>query len=291
MNYRHIFHAGNFADVVKHVVLCRILAHLKQKAAPFRVIDTHAGAGRYDLSAPRAERTGEWRGGVGRLDEGPLAAKAEALIAPYREVLGEIRNEHGPLAYPGSPDIARRLARPGDRVVAIESEEQAFAGLRACFGRNARAKAVRLDGWTGLLAYVPPKERRGLVLIDPPYEDPHEFQTVAERLAEAWRKWPTGIYCVWYPVMDARLVERFLGRIEALGIERVLRAEIEVHKAAPGRGLGACGLLIVNPPWKLDEELRVLLPALAARMAKDEPRWKVEWVAPEASVRAREPAA
>src|SRR5580704_6005280 len=175
MNYRHAFHAGNFADVLKHAVLARILVHLGEKAAPFRIIDTHAGAGRYDLSSTAAERTGEWRDGIGRLIAAELPDDARAFLAPYLEAVAAANRGQALRYYPGSPLIALGLMRPQDRLVACELEPHAARVLAASLRHDARARTLALDGWTALNAYVPPKERRGLVIIDPPYEDKNEF--------------------------------------------------------------------------------------------------------------------
>ena len=262
MNYRHAFHAGNFADVVKHAVLARIITHLKEKPAAFRVIDTHAGAGLYDLSGPEASRTGEWREGIGRLRAAQLAPDARALLAPYLEVVAAL-NPGGDLkVYPGSPALAQSLLRDRDRLVACEREPNAARALATFVHGDARARAVEIDGYTALNAYVPPKERRGLVLIDPPYEQPDEFERLAQALANAYRKWPTGIYALWYPIKNLRETAAFARRIAASGIARVLRAELTLTQA-DGERLGGSGLIVVNPPWRLEAELSLLMPALA----------------------------
>ena len=194
MNYRHAFHAGNFADVLKHAVLALILSHLRRKDAPFRVIDTHAGIGLYDLEGDEASRTGEWRGGIGRLDEADIPAGIAERLAPYLTVVGDIRRAHGPFIYPGSPEISRRLTRAQDRVVLIEKHPEDAALLAANMKRDQRVKVVELDGWTALKAYVPPPEKRGVVLIDPPFEEAGELARMARGVTAAWSKWRTGIY-------------------------------------------------------------------------------------------------
>jgi 23S rRNA (adenine2030-N6)-methyltransferase len=267
MNYRHAFHAGNFADVVKHAVLARVIALLKDKPAPFRVIDTHAGAGVYDLAGAEASRTGEWRDGIGRLRDAVLAPPVRDLLAPYLDAVAGF-NPGGELAtYPGSPALVRAWLRAHDRLVACELEPAAAAALAANFRRDARVRTVAIDGYTALNAYVPPKERRGLVLIDPPFEQPDEFGRLAEALARAQRKWPTGIYLPWYPLKDARAVAAFARRIRELAIPRVLRIEMRVGAGQRAR-LDGAGLLVVNPPWRLEAELTVLLPALGAALAR-----------------------
>lgn len=262
MNYRHAFHAGNFADVVKHATLARIITHLKEKPAAFRVIDTHAGAGLYDLSGPEASRTGEWRLGIGRLLAADLAPAARALLAPYLDVITALNPGGSLKLYPGSPALAQSWLRDQDRLVACEREPNAARALADFIHGDARAKAVEIDGYTALNAYVPPKERRGLVLIDPPYEQPDEFERLTQALAAAHRKWPTGIYAAWYPLKNLRETAAFARSIAASGIARVLRAELTLVQADSER-LGGSGLIVVNPPWRLEEELSVLMPALA----------------------------
>ncbi len=282
MNYRHAYHAGNFADVVKHAILCRVLTHLAGKPAPYRVIDTHAGAGVYNLTGDEAQRTGEWRDGIGRLLAAPLDPDVRALLAPYLDAVAA-RNPPGTLAlYPGSPALAQALMRPQDRLIASELEPQAAAALAQALRGDARATALALDGWTALNANVPPKERRGVVLVDPPFEQPDEFSRMIEAFAAAHRKWPTGIYLLWYPVKDAAAVSSFSRRLGRLGISKILRVELTVAPAAGAPGLRGTGLIAVNPPWTLHDELRRLLPALARALARDAAcETRLDWIARE----------
>jgi 23S rRNA (adenine2030-N6)-methyltransferase len=288
MNYRHAFHAGNFADVLKHAVLARILVHLGEKAAPFRIIDTHAGAGRYDLSSTAAERTGEWRDGIGRLIAAELPDDARALLAPYLEAVAAANRGQALRYYPGSPLIALGLMRPQDRLVACELEPHAARVLAASLRHDARARTLALDGWTALNAYVPPKERRGLVIIDPPYEDKNEFNRLADALVAAERKWATGIYLVWYPIKDRvgpdRLASVLRRSATAKTAQKVLRVELEWAPSEARPGLNGTGLVIVNPPWRLADELAHMLPALRAALRSPlapptGARTKVDWLA------------
>ena len=205
MNYRHAFHAGNFADVIKHIVLVRILLYLQEKDAAFRVIDTHAGAGRYDLTGEEAERSGEWLTGIARILQARFSESALPLIAPYLDIVRAFNPQPGNLTvYPGSPLIARALLRPQDRLTACEVEDKARKALIDSLRRDTQARVVDLDGWTALPAFVPPKERRGLVLIDPPFEAKDEFERLAAGFSEAFAKWPTGSYVLWYPAKSRR---------------------------------------------------------------------------------------
>lgn len=282
MNYRHGFHAGNFADVLKHVVLMRVLTHLNAKEKPWRVIDSHAGAGRYDLGSEEALKTHEWRDGVARLDQAPLAPPVEELLKPWREALAAARTRHGSETYPGSPWLCRHAMRADDRLIAAELHENTYRKLAQALGRDERCKALEIDGWTALRANVPPKERRGLVLIDPPFEEKDEFATLAAEFIAAHRKWPTGIYALWYPIKDERAVEALLDSILDAGIGRLLRMEIDVDRPEAAGGLSATGMLLINPPWLLAQEAETLLPALCERLAQGpRPRYRCEAISPD----------
>ena len=282
MNYRHGFHAGNFADILKHVMQMRILTHLNAKDKPYRVIDTHAGAGRYDLGSDEALRTHEWRDGVARLDQAPLAPAVEELLAPWRKAVAAARALYGANAYPGSPWLCRQAMRADDRLIAAELHENTYRKLVEAIGRDSRCKALAIDGWVALGANVPPKERRGLVLIDPPFEEKDEFATLAGAFIAAWRKWPTGTYALWYPIKDRHAVDRLIESIGEAGIGRLLRLEIDVDRPEAAGGLGATGLLVVNPPWLLAQEAEILLPALCERLAQGpRPRYRCEAIRPD----------
>jgi len=262
MNYAHVFHAGNFADVFKHALLVRILLYLNRKDAPYRVIDTHAGEGAYDLSRDEVERTGEWRDGIGRLIRLDRVSEAGQLLAPYLDIVGACDAEGRPQLYPGSPVIAQKLARKSDRLVFCEKHPAAFAALKARFARDRRVKTLDLDGWTALGAFVPPPERRGLVLVDPPYEARDEFARLAKAFAGAHAKWSTGVYALWYPVKDARDAADLWRAVRASGAKAALRLELSVAPMSDA-GLSRTGLIVVNPPFTLEAEARTLLPALA----------------------------
>ncbi|HTT47385.1 MAG TPA: 23S rRNA (adenine(2030)-N(6))-methyltransferase RlmJ [Pseudolabrys sp.] len=282
MNYRHAFHAGNFADVFKHAVLCRILNYLRAKPAPFRVIDTHAGAGLYDLASVEASRGREWQTGIGRLMAVELAPPVAALLAPYLEVVGAL-NERGRLkTYPGSPALVRAWLRAQDRLIACEIEPQAAAALRQNLRGDVRIKTLDIDGWTALGAYVPPKERRGLVLVDPPFEDEGDFRRLVQGLAAAHRKWATGIYALWYPIKGTAERDVLAKSLRRQGIAKILRSELIVAPLSDPDRLNGCGMILVNPPWTLESELSVLLPALAAVLGHDgKGGFRLDWLAGE----------
>src|SRR6202165_5734234 len=267
MNYRHAFHAGGFADVIKHIVLVRMLTYLQDKPAAFRVIDTHAGAGIYDLAGDEARRGGEWLTGIARVMQARFSETTLALVKPYLDIVRAFNPPAELKAYPGSPLIARALLRPQDRLTACEVEPRARKHLIEALRRDTQALVVDLDGWVALPAFVPPKERRGLVLIDPPYEQKDEFERLADGFAEAFTKWPTGIYLLWYPVKSRRaadsLAQHVAGVVEgAIGAGKCLRLEFSVAPQMADAGLTSAGLLIVNPPWTLVSELKAILPEL-----------------------------
>lgn len=281
MNYRHAFHAGNFADVLKHAVLCRVLAHLVAKEAPFRVIETHAGAGAYDLAGEAASCTQEWRQGIGHLMEQPLASETGQLLEPYLALVRAASRPGAVNVYPGSPLIARAFCRERDRMIFCELQSEEYAALHRTFKGDRRVKTVEIDGWTALKAYLPPKERRGFVLVDPPFEEPGEFERLRDGLAEGHRRWPSGIFLLWYPIKDEREARLFERRLVKLEIAKILRIEFAIDKPRVERALSACGMMIVNPPWTLEKELKTILPALAERLGHDgRGRYRLDWIAP-----------
>ena len=283
MNYRHAFHAGNFADVLKHVVLMMLVEHLKKKPAPFFYLDTHAGRGLYDLSEAQAQRSGEYKTGIGRLLEArkaSLAAETSAYVELVRESAGK---DHSAItAYPGSPLIVALLRRPGDRMVLVESQAKEAASLAAAIGRKRLVSVLEGDGYAALKAHLPPRENRGLVLIDPPYESDLEFDRVLAGLETAHERWPTGTYCVWYPLTDRAGPLRFRHNLERSGIRRVLDVTLSVLPADAQVGMSGAGLVIINPPWLLDERLKDLLPQLHRLLSPEGlGGTAVEWLVPE----------
>jgi 23S rRNA (adenine2030-N6)-methyltransferase len=277
VNYQHAFHAGNFADVHKHAVLARILVHLRMKPAGFRVIDTHAGAGRFDLLSSEATRGGEWQNGIGRLWRASPSAELKDFLQPYLAAVSAL-NPGGTLRiYPGSPAIVQTLLRATDRLVACELEPKAARQLKGMLRGDRRSKALAIDGWMALGAYVPPKERRGLVLIDPPFEESGDFSRLSNELAAAHRKWPAGIYLLWYPIKRRDAPDALARRLRKLALPNLLRSEIIMAPAQGDAGLAGSGLILVNPPFKLDAELRARLPELG-RILSPEAACSVDWL-------------
>lgn len=279
MNYRHVFHAGNFADVVKHTILTRILAYLMRKDAPFRVVDTHAGVGLYDLKGAAAEKTGEWVDGIGRLVERDLPGTARDLFAPYLDAV-QAQNPDGELRfYPGSPLITRNMLRQQDRLMALELHPIDVEALRENFAGDFQVRVTHVDGWQALGTHLPPKEKRGLVLIDPPFEERNEFERMAQNLIKAHKRWPTGLYALWYPIKDVADVDKFVALLKASGIPKILRLELTIRQPSNPPRLHGTGMIVINPPFVLEEEMRVLMPVLADVLSDEgRGRWIVDWV-------------
>jgi len=279
MNYRHAFHAGNFADVFKHAVLAAALKALHKKDAPLCYLDTHAGVGRYDLKHEAAQKTGEYQQGIARLWND--AASPE----PLSEYLAAVRavNRGSTLRfYPGSPRIARHFLRPQDRMVLLEKHPEEAARLMHEFAGDRQVMVHAQGGYQGLRAHLPPRERRGLVLIDPPYEAADEFERVIAGLESAHERWASGIYAVWYPIKDRPAIERFHGRLRASGMQKILAAEFLLFPEDTAFRMNGCGMVLINPPWRLEESLRALLPQLHARLTQGPGgRWSVFWLVPE----------
>jgi 23S rRNA (adenine2030-N6)-methyltransferase len=270
MNYRHAYHAGNFADVLKHAILSLVLVHMAKKPTPFRVIDTHAGIGMYDLTSEAAEKTGEWKGGIGRLmgsEAAPLPAAVASLLAPYLGAVRACNPDGGLRRYPGSPCLALALMRAHDRLVANELHPEDAATLARTLASDRRAKVLALDGWLALKAQLPPKERRGIILVDPPFEEAGELERIGRGLQNARRRFSGGVYLLWYPIKDPRLTTRFLRSIAAVVPAETLAVELLIRAPADVDRLNGSGLVILNAPFTLESDLAVLMPVLAERLA------------------------
>ncbi len=311
VNYRHIYHAGNACDVVKHAALTLLIERLREKEKPFAVLDTHAGAGLYDLDDPRAKKTNEAEEGVRRL----LAAPPFPELYGYYRFVEELNQNIKPLSpcgrgseilalqrnapdfagegsgleaihlYPGSPVLIRRLLRPQDRLVACELHPEDANELKRRFHGDKQAHIHDRDGYEALEALLPPPEKRGLVLIDPPFEKPDEFDSLVEAVKTLNRKWPTGQGMIWYPVKERPAIWRFHEALAASGAARILCAEFTQFAEIRHDRLNGCGLIFVNPPWRLDRQLAQLFPALHERLRSPEPAWKAGWLAGDESSR------
>jgi 23S rRNA (adenine2030-N6)-methyltransferase len=282
MNYRHAFHAGNFADVVKHATLALLIERLKAKDTPFCVVDTHAGIGRYDLSAVEAQKTGEFAGGIAKLLEAPVKSLPGEL-EPYLSVVRAMNKGLANLRwYPGSPRLALDLLRPQDRLALFELHPEDAATLAQLFAGDKRVKVSNQDGYVALKSYLPPKERRGLVLVDPPFEKDDEFARLARGLRQAHRRFASGQYLLWYPIKVRAPVAEFHDALKDSGIARILFAEFLLRPATDPDRLNGCGLVLVNPPWRVDTTLRALLEGLA-RLLDARGGVTVDWLVPEPS--------
>lgn len=269
MNYRHIYHAGNFADVLKHAVLARLIVYLQQKDKAFRLLDTHAGIGLYDLSSEEAQKTGEWKDGIGRLLEAELPAPVAAFLAPYLEAVRTLNPDGSIRLYPGSPKLSRMLFRPQDRLSAMELHPDDARALSRLFEGDYQARVTELDGWLALGAHLPPKEKRGIVLVDPPFEIDGEYDRLVDGLSRAWRRFSTGVYCLWYPIKKGAPIATFHQALKELEIPKMLCAELSVRSDRETTGLSGSGLIIVNPPYTLKDELHAALPELKRLLAQD----------------------
>ncbi len=260
MNYRHAYHAGNFADCVKHALLACLLRTLARKPAAFFVLDTHAGSGRYDLDQGPATRTGEWRDGIGRL-----------LADPPPELAGYVGLVRQLGLYPGSPILARALLREQDRLACCELHPEDAAALRRCFAADRQVAVHRRDGWEALRALLPPAQKRGLVLIDPPYEQPGEFARVADGLATARARFPSAVLAAWYPIKHRVAPREFHLALQASGLPDVLAAELWLREPLDAARLNGCGLVVVNPPYRFEEAATAILDALLRALGQGEP--------------------
>ncbi|MFR0690929.1 23S rRNA (adenine(2030)-N(6))-methyltransferase RlmJ [Enterobacterales bacterium AE_CKDN230030158-1A_HGKHYDSX7] len=278
MNYRHAYHAGNHADVLKHIVLARLFALMARKDTPFAYLDSHSGIGLYDLLGDEASRTGEWESGIGRLwgrDDLP------ELVQDYLEVVSALNPDGGLEYYPGSPELARRLTRPQDRVLLNELHPEDGRLLKANMAGERRISVHQGDGWLLPRAFLPVTEKRAVLLIDPPFEQPDDLERCVTALDEAIGRMRQTVVAIWYPIKDRRQLKRFYQRLEKSSAPKMLRVELCVHPADTADRLNGSGLVIANPPWPLDEELRGLLPWLAQTLAQTESEWLMDWLVAE----------
>ena len=277
--YRHLFHAGGFADVFKHALLAQLILGLRTKVKPFCYLDTHAGTGRYDLTHPWAQKNREYREGIARIWE---RRDAPSALLPYLEAV-RAENPDGKLRrYPGSPLIARRLMRAHDRMVLAELNRADCAELAGLFSRDRQVEVRLEDGYQSLRAFLPPRERRGLVLIDSSFDRSREFDRVKRGLVQAHRLFATGVQAVWYPLMEAPVMNAFERQIEASGIRKILQLELAVRNAGRKQGLRGCGMLVANPPFGFEATACSILDWLWPLLSQDgEGGKRVHWLVPE----------
>ncbi|KQB51622.1 lactate dehydrogenase [Pseudomonas endophytica] len=275
MNYRHAFHAGNHADVLKHIVLTRLIALMSRKEQPFAYLDTHAGLGLYDLQGDQASRTGEYLEGVARLWG---RKDLPAMTADYMQVLHKMNPEGELRYYPGSPELARRPARSQDRVLLNEKHPEDGVMLKANMKGDRRVAVHLGEGWHVPRALLPVAEKRAVMLIDPPFEKLDEMQRCVESLKDAISRMRQTVVAIWYPIKDKRQLRRFYQDLAASGAPKLLQVELFVHPLDTPNSLNGSGLAIANPPWGLEEELRELLPWLAKTLGQTQGGWQMEWI-------------
>ncbi|MBI1777544.1 MAG: 23S rRNA (adenine(2030)-N(6))-methyltransferase RlmJ [Proteobacteria bacterium] len=279
MNYRHAYHAGCFSDVVKHAVLVLLIRHLKEKPKPFVILDTHAGIGRYDLASEPALKTREFEAGIARVLADP---SPPAELRSYLDLVRSANSGPELRWYPGSPWLANALLGARDRLVLAELHPEDARTLGLTMGADRRIQVHHMDGYRALKSMLPPKERRGLVLIDPPFEVTDEAERIARGLKHAHKRWATGLYAIWYPIKDRPPIDRLHGLIVATGIRRMLVAELLLRPPRSPETLNGSGLVLVNPPWRLDESLKALLPALLKSLgAARHGSVRLDWLVPE----------
>lgn len=286
MNYRHIYHAGNFADVFKHIVLSLIINYLQRKPAALRVIDTHAGAGLYDLHSQAANKTGEWQTGIARflnclspdfstgipqnyLDILSSSETAGTLLTPYIQAVNAVNPQSELRYYPGSPLFARLAFRRQDRLTANELHREDYASLKHNFAGDYQSRILHLDGRLALKAQLPPKEKRGLIVIDPPFEQTDEFTALAAGIAAALRRFSHGVYMIWYPIKDYRKIQDFVDILADYDAAEILQAELHIRQKTATPQLNGSGLIIINPPYLLSEQLNQLTPLFLRSFAED----------------------
>jgi 23S rRNA (adenine2030-N6)-methyltransferase len=277
--YRHLFHAGNFADVFKHALLTRLLLLLMQKEKPLCYLETHAGIGRYDLSHAWAQKLSEYKEGIQRLW---MRNDIPELLEPYMRIVRAHNRDVQLRFYPGSPAIAQDLLRSTDRLVMAELNKEDCARLQHVFADDRRAKVVNDDGYHALKTYLPPLERRGLTLIDSSFDRAGEFERLTQALVLAHRRFATGVYALWYPLMEPPVMHQFERDVIATGVRKIMQAELSVFGSKWRASLRGCGMLVINPPFGFEAQARSILDWLFPVLSEDqEGGTRVRWLVPE----------
>ncbi|MCV2403381.1 23S rRNA (adenine(2030)-N(6))-methyltransferase RlmJ [Marinomonas sp. C2222] len=279
LSYRHIYHAGNHADILKHLVVSQICRHLIKKEAPFFYLDTHAGIGQYPLDSEQAQKNKEFQSGIAKLlSEDNLPESIEALLDIVREM-----NPNGQLeVYPGSPKIVDYYVRQKDKLHLCELHPNDFPTLAALFPNKRKANVVKDNGFAAVKAMLPPPQKRGFVLMDPPYEVKKDYQYVVQALQEGQQRFPQGTYAIWYPVLNRRQADNLLKSVKSTGIRNVLLLELCIRNTEKERGMSGSGMIIVNPPWTLEKEAKEFLPFLQDTLAEDnDAGYQITWITPE----------
>lgn len=265
MNYRHAYHAGNFADVFKHIILTRLIDYMKRKDKPFRVFDTHSGRGRYDLESAEAQKTGEAVAGVTKALEAKAPEQVAALIESWKSTVAPF----APAAYPGSPRIAHDMLRPSDRLSLYELHEDDHVALAREFDGDYQTRVYNSDGWLVSVSPIPPKEGRGIILVDPPFEDGHDFDRMIKLLKNSSQRWAGGVVALWYPVKRRDHTDEWLGSLRDLNFRDLLNVELYIREPRSASMLNGCGMVILNPPYVLRDELEIIMPWLSETLRQD----------------------
>lgn len=279
LSYRHIYHAGNHADILKHIVVSEICKHLIKKDAPFFYLDTHAGIGKYALDSDKAQKNKEYQSGIARLfEEKNLPEPIEALLDIVRDM-----NPNSSLTYyPGSPKIVDYYVRQKDKLHLCELHPNDYPILAALFPNKRKANVVKDNGFDAVKAMLPPPQKRGFVLMDPPYEVKKDYQYVVQALVDGIKRFPQGTYAIWYPVLGRKQANDLLKAVEATKIRNVLLLEMNIRDTEKERGMAGSGMIIVNPPWTLEKEANQFLPVLTKLLAEDDQaNYQVQWITPE----------
>ncbi len=283
MNYRHIYHAGNFTEVFKHIVLLMLVRCLQRKDTPFCYLDTHAGIGDYDLSSEAAQTTREYTSGIARLWSLPQQS-LPPIVADYLRMIQQYNHARGFDAlhfYPGSPQLVRALLRSQDRMILTELHPEDAAQLKQAFKSDRQVAVHHMDGYHALKAFLPPKQQRGVVLIDPPFEKTDEWDQIIKYIQLANKHWPGGIYAIWYPIKHDHAVKQFYQQLQATGIRKVLYCELRLSHLAT-TGLSACGMIVVNPPWQWQAQITPVLPWLCNILDQSaKGNSQLDWLTPE----------
>lgn len=265
MNYRHAFHAGNFADVFKHIILARLVEYMKRKDKSFRVFDTHSGIGLYDLDSEEAAKTDEWKLGLGKVLDAQIPTAVNKLIGPWKDALNAVEDGK----FPGSPRITHHLLRKTDRMSLYELHPEDFQTLAAGFEGDYQTRTYEMDGWLAPVSHIPPKEGRGIMLVDPPFEDGKDFDRMIKLLTASSKRWAGGVVAMWYPVKRREHTDEWLETLQGLHFPDLLNAEIYIREPRPVGMLNGCGMVILNPPYTLRDELNLILPWLSETMKQD----------------------
>ena len=273
MNYRHAYHAGNHADVLKHWVLTRCIALLQKTTAPMAYVDTHAGIGLYDLQGEEAVKTGEWQEGIARIWTSP-----HPLLAEYLHAVRELNDDDELRYYPGSPELARCLTRSQDHLYLNEKHPEDGQLLKENMRIDRRVSVHIGEGWYVPKALLPTEEKRLLMLIDPPFEEGNELHRCTQALEETLARMRQAIVCIWYPVKDIAQLRSFYNSLQRGSAPKLLRVELYVDEPSDSTRLNGSGLIICNPPWGLEDELKQLLPWLAETLQSGKGGWRLDWL-------------